>query len=205
MRIGGFGGVEGLLAHLREERVSTVVDATHPFAARMSRNAALACRKAGVPLLALVRPEWRPGPGDRWTIVRDMPAAVAALGSAPRRVFLTVGRLELPAFAAAPQHAYLVRSIDPIGAVALPNLVEIRHRPPFDEAAERDLMRRERIEVLVTKNSGAAATAPKLAAARALALPVVVVARPARPDDVPSVATPEEALAWLDAHHRPAP
>ncbi|WP_349371636.1 cobalt-precorrin-6A reductase [Salinarimonas sp.] len=204
-RIGGFGGVEGLVAFLRSEGVRAVVDATHPFAARMSRNAAEACRSAGVPLLALVRPEWTPGPGDRWTIVPDMAGAVAALGVAPKRVFLTVGRLELAAFEAAPQHAYLVRTIDPVGEVALPDLVEIRHRPPFDEAAERALMEAERIDVLVTKNSGAAATRPKLDAARALSLPVIVVARPARPEGVETVATPQEALAWLERGHAPAP
>ncbi|MGJ3264764.1 MAG: cobalt-precorrin-6A reductase [Salinarimonas sp.] len=204
-RIGGFGGVEGLVAHLRAERVSAVVDATHPFAARMSRNAAEACLIAGVPLLALVRPEWTPGPGDRWTTEPDMAKAVAALGEAPKRVFLTVGRLELSAFEAAPQHAYLVRTIDPIGAVALPNLVEIRHRPPFDEPAERALMQSERIDVLVTKNSGAAATRPKLDAARALGLPVIVVDRPPRPEGVQAVATPQEVLAWLERLHAPAP
>lgn len=182
-----------------------MVDATHPFAARMSRNAAQACRIAGVPLLALVRPEWTPGPGDRWTIVPDMAGAVAALGEAPRRVFLTVGRLELSAFAAAPQHAYLVRTIDPVGEVALPNLVEIRHRPPFDEADERALMQAERIDVLVTKNSGAAATRPKLDAARALGLPVIVVARPPRPEGVETVASVEAALGWLERSHAPAP
>lgn len=197
--------MEGLVAFLRAERIRAVVDATHPFAARMSRNAAQACRSAGVPLLALVRPEWTPGAGDRWTIVPDMAGAVAALGDAPRRVFLTVGRLELAAFEAAPQHAYLVRTIDPVGAVALPNLVEIRHRPPFDEAAERALMEAERIDLLVTKNSGAAATRPKLDAARALGLPVIVVARPARPEGVEAVATAEAALDWLERVHGDAP
>ncbi|WP_084327536.1 cobalt-precorrin-6A reductase [Salinarimonas rosea] len=204
-RIGGFGGVEGLVAHLRSEGIRAVVDATHPFAARMSRNAAEACRIAGVPLLALVRPEWTPGPGDRWTTVADMAGAVAALGEAPRRVFLTVGRLELAGFEAAPQHAYLVRTIDPIGEVALPNLVEIRHRPPFDDAAERALMETERIDVLVTKNSGAAATRPKLDAARTLGLPVIVVDRPPRPEGVQAVATPEQALEWLEWVHAGAP
>jgi len=198
--------VAGLAAHLREARVRAVVDATHPFAAQMSRNAAEACRIAAVPLVALVRPQWTPCPGDRWTDVADMASAVAALGEAPRRVFLTVGRLELSAFAAAPQHAYLVRTIDPVGDIATPpNLVEIRHRPPFDEAAERALMENERIDVLVTKNSGAAATAPKLAAARVLGLPVVVVARPPRPEGVKAVATPDEALAWLERAHAGAP
>lgn len=206
MRIGGFGGVEGLAAYLAAEEIGAVVDATHPFAAQMSGHAAQACRVAGVPLVALVRPEWSPGPGDRWTRVPDMARAVAAIGEAPRRVFLTVGRLELSAFAAAPQHAYLVRTIDPVGAIATPpNLVEIRHRPPFDEAAERALMEAERIEVLVTKNSGAAATAPKLAAARALGLPVIVVARPPRPEGVDAVATPREALAWIERIHAGAP
>ncbi|GGK55371.1 cobalt-precorrin-6A reductase [Salinarimonas ramus] len=204
-RVGGFGGVEGLVAYVKAQRIRAVVDATHPFAARMSRNAAQACRLAGVHLLALVRPEWTPAPGDRWTRVPDMAGAVAALGEAPKRVFLTVGRLELAAFEAAPQHAYLVRTIDPVGAVALPDLVEIRHRPPFDEPAERALMQAERIDVLVTKNSGADATRPKLDAARALGLPVIVVERPPRPPGVETVARAQEALAWLERVHAPAP
>jgi precorrin-6A/cobalt-precorrin-6A reductase len=185
-----------------DEGIEAVVDATHPFAAVMSRHAAEACARAGVPLLALRRPAWEPQAGDRWTEVLSMAEAVEALGRSPRRVFLTVGRLELLPFAAAPQHTYLVRTIEPIGdALPAPRVVAIRDRPPFLEEAERALMKSEAVEVLVTKNSGAAATYPKIAAARALGLPVVVVARPHKPAGVEEVATAEAALSWLIRRH----
>lgn len=205
-RIGGFGGAEGLARYLADGRIEAVVDATHPFAAIMSRNAAEACRAVGVPLLALRRPPWEPQAGDRWTIVPSMQEAVAGLGAAPRRVFLTVGRLELAPFAAAPQHAYLVRTIEPVGdALPVPNVVAIQGRAPFDAAAERALMERERVEVLVTKNSGGTATYPKIAAARSLGLPVIVVARPEKPQRVPEVASADEAFDWLMRLHGRAP
>ena len=201
-RIGGFGGAEGLARYLVEEGIEAVVDATHPFAAVMSRHAAEACARAGVPLLALRRPAWERQAGDRWVEVSSMAEAVTALGRSPRRVFLTVGRLELLPFAAAPQHSYSVRTIEPIGdALPAPDVVAIQDRPPFDEEAEHALMRREAVEVLVTKNSGAAATYPKIAAARALGLPVVVVARPSKPAGIEEVATAEEAFSWLIRRH----
>jgi len=205
-RIGGFGGVEGLARFLREERIEAVIDATHPFAEIMSRNAADACAQAQVPLLALRRPPWTAQEGDRWIEVGTMDEAVSALGEEPRRVFLTVGRLELPPFAAAPQHTYLVRTIEPIGdALPAPNVIAIQDRAPFDEAAERALMERERIEVVVTKNSGGTATYPKIAAARALGLPVVIVARPEKPRGVDEVATAEAAFDWLERRHGRTP
>ncbi len=123
---------------MREQRVEAVIDATHPFAAMIARNAVAACAQRGVPLLALRRPPWRATSGDRWTEVAAMPEAAAALGPAPRRVFLTVGRLELPAFAAAPQHHYIVRTIEPIGdALPVPGVIAIQERGPFGEAEER--------------------------------------------------------------------
>ncbi len=205
-RIGGFGGVEGLARFLAEERIEAIVDATHPFAAVMSRNAAEACVRTQVPLLALRRPPWVPQEGDIWTEVPSMTEAVAALGEKPRRVFLTVGRLELPPFAAAPQHTYVVRTIEPIGdALPVPDVIAIQDRAPFDEAAERALMQRERIEVVVTKNSGGAATYSKMAAARALGLPVIVVARPEKPANVQEVETAEAAFTWLQSLHGRTP
>jgi precorrin-6A/cobalt-precorrin-6A reductase len=205
-RIGGFGGVDGLARYLTHERMEAVVDATHPFAAVMSRNATEACARAGVPLLALRRAAWVPQAGDRWIVVSSMADAVTALGESPRRVFLTVGRLELSPFAAAPQHTYLVRTIEPIGdALPAPNVIAIRDRPPFDESAEQALMEREAVEMLVTKNSGAAATYPKIAAARALGLPVVVVSRPGKPEGVREVTTAEEAFVWLKNPHGRTP
>ncbi len=201
-RIGGFGGADGLVRYLADEHVGAVVDATHPFADAISRNAAQACRVAGVALLAIRRPPWRPSAGDRWTDVASMRDAVGALGGTPRRVFLTVGRLELAAFAAAPQHHYLVRTIEPIGdALPVPSLTALRARGPFDEGGERALLRTHAIDVLVTKNSGGAATYGKIAAARALGLPVVVVARPEKPA-VEAVEDADAAFAWLSRHAR---
>ena len=135
-----------------------------------------------------------------------MEQAVQALGEVPRRVFLTVGRLELAPFAAAPQHIYLVRTIEPIGdALPMPGVIAIRDRAPFHEDAERGLMERERVDVVVTKNSGGAATYPKIAAARSLGLPVIVVARPEKPRGVNEVASADAALDWLENLHGRAP
>ncbi|WP_181704200.1 cobalt-precorrin-6A reductase [Chthonobacter albigriseus] len=201
MRVGGFGGPEGLATYLTENGIGALVDATHPFAARMSFNAAEAAATAGVPLAALTRAPWTPVPGDVWTEVDDLAAAAAALGKKPRRVLLTVGRLGLGDFESAPQHAYLVRSIDPPGEVPLPHARVILERPPFDEGSERALMQAERIDVLVTKNSGGKATAGKLAAARALGLPVILVRRPPRPD-VTTFHDPAAVMTWLIRHAR---
>jgi precorrin-6A/cobalt-precorrin-6A reductase len=204
-RIGGFGGIAGLSDYLAAERMDAVVDATHPFAAQMSRHAAEACRARGLPLAAFTRPPWHPGEGGNWMEVPDMAAAVAALGSAPRSVFLTVGRLSLPAFAEAPQHRYVIRTIDvPDGLDRLPNRRLIQARGPFDATAEEELMRRERVEVLVTKNSGGAATYGKMEAAGRLGLPVIVVQRPGRPEGVPVLHDLYAVLDWIEAH-RPAP
>jgi len=201
VRTGGFGGAEGLAAHLREMGTDAVVDATHPFAERISANAAAACAAAGVPLCRIARPAWAPGPGDRWTEVADMAEAVRALGDAPRRVFLTVGRLSLPAFEAAPQHAYLVRTVDPPDPPpALPRLEVVTAVGPFGLEAERALLRDRGIEVLVTKNSGGTATRAKLDAARELGVPVVMVRMPDPPAGVTVAETWEEALGWLEAH-----
>ncbi|WP_200925927.1 cobalt-precorrin-6A reductase [Methylobacterium sp. Leaf93] len=196
-RIGGFGGAEGLAAWIAENRIDVVIDATHPFAARISRNAALACERTGVALLAIRRPAWERRQGDRWTEVETMSEAVLALGETPRRVFLTIGRLEVGAFATAPQHDYIVRAIEPIGdALPVPRLTEIAARGPFGEAAEMTFLAERWIDILVTKNSGGPATYGKIAAARALGLPVVIVRPPDKPD-VDSVSDAEGALAWL--------
>ena len=201
-RIGGFGGVAGLVDYIKGEKIDALIDATHPFAAQMSMHAAAAARETGVRLLAVCRPSWRAVEGDNWTPVADMAAAVAVLGAAPRRVFLTIGQKELAPFRAAPQHSYVIRSVDAPAPESLPPLAEIiTARGPFAESDERRLLMENRIEVIVTKNSGGSATAAKLAAARALALPVVMVDRPARPD-VETVGTAEEALAWLERTHR---
>jgi precorrin-6A/cobalt-precorrin-6A reductase len=202
LRIGGFGGAEGLAEHLRRERIARLIDATHPYAAVMSENAASAARLAGVPLLALRRPPWRAVAGDRWTEVDDMSAAAQALGAAPRSVFLAIGRNEIAAFAAAPQHRYLVRSVDPVDPpLAVPHATYVLERGPFREEDDRALLAAHAIDVVVAKNSGGAAAYGKIAAARAHGIEVILLRRPALPE-VLAVATIEAAVAWLD--HEPA-
>jgi precorrin-6A/cobalt-precorrin-6A reductase len=200
MRIGGFGGVAGLCAYLEATRIDAVVDATHPFAAQMSRHATEACAAAEIPLFTFTRPPWRREAGDRWIEVDTMAEAAEALGSEPRRVFLTQGRQQLGAFAAAPQHRYLVRAIErPDVLDALPHHRLILGRGPFSLADEEALMREERIEFIVAKNSGGEATYAKIEAARNLGLPVVIVRRPAKP----TVAQAErltDVLDWIEAH-----
>jgi precorrin-6A/cobalt-precorrin-6A reductase len=199
-RTGGFGGVEGLTAYLKAEQVDVLIDATHPFAEQISRHAAIAASRANIPLVRLSRPAWRPEASDRWTDVADMAAAAAALGRDPKRVFLTVGRLQIETFAAAPQHFYLVRAIEPL--VPAPSLRYhhvILGRGPFAVEAEEKLLREESIEMIVSKNSGAATTFAKLLAARNLGLPVVMVARPQQaPGSV--MHDPAEVMAFLLRH-----
>ncbi len=181
LRLGGFGGAEGLAAYLGAEAVTHVVDATHPFAARISRNALAACAATATPLLALERPPWMPAPGDRWTHVPDMAAAAAALPQAPACVFLAIGRQEIAAFAARPQHRYLLRLVDPPEA-PLPLRAEvILARGPFTEAGDLALLRDRGIGIVVAKNAGGTGAVAKLHAARALGLPVILVDRPALP------------------------
>ena len=202
-RVGGFGGVAGLVAHLRAARIDVLVDATHPFAAQMSRHAREAAAVAGCRLLAVTRPAWVPQPGDDWREVATMAEAAAALGAAPRRAFLTVGRLQLAAFAAAPQHHYLVRSIDPVApGHGLAQARFVAARGPFAAAAEERLMREHGTEVLVTKNSGGDASAAKLVAARRLGLSVILVARPLAAGVPLGV---EQAVAAIAAHRVTAP
>ena len=204
MRRGGFGGIAGLVAHLRNHRVDALVDATHPFARQMHAHAAAAADQAGVPRLAIARPAWRPTAGDQWTTVPGMDAAAHALGPTPLRVFLTVGQQELAPFRAVPHHAYLIRSVEPPDPTVLPPQARcIAARGPFTLDNELDLLRSERIHILVTKNSGGTATAAKLEAARALRLPVLLIARPPPPEP-PTVPDADAALTWLrhQAAHR---
>jgi precorrin-6A/cobalt-precorrin-6A reductase len=205
IRVGGFGGVAGLARYLQQHRIGAVVDATHPFASQMTANAIAATRETGTPLLVVLRPAWQPTAGDRWTTVESMEAAAAMLGTVPRRVLLTVGRKDLAPFRAAPWHHYVLRSVDPPPAEASPpSVTVIAARGPFALADEERLLRDERIEIVVTKNSGGSATAGKLAAARRMGLPVVMLARPPLPqsDTVGSVG---QALEWLELHHAAAP
>jgi precorrin-6A/cobalt-precorrin-6A reductase len=198
-RTGGFGGIDGLVRFLRNEAIKAVIDATHPYADQMSAHAVAACRETGVPLASLVRPEWQAEAGDRWHVVPSFDRAAKALGFTPRRVFLSLGRQELHAFAAAPQHHYIARLIErPEQERLPPDLRLLRARGPFDRESELRLLTDERIDVVVSKNSGGDATYAKIDAARVLALPVIMIARPHKPagEVVNSV---DEAVAWLHA------
>ena len=204
-RRGGFGGVQGLAQWIETHGIQAVVDATHPFAEQISANAAAACAITGAPLCILTRAPWARTVDDRWIEVPDMPSAVRALGDAPKRVFLTVGRLSLPDFEAAPQHHYLVRTVDPPQPPpALPHFTLILDRGPFNAAVETELMRARQIQILVTKNSGGAATYAKIKAARSLGLPVVMVQPPAEATSAPRFHDPAEVLSWLEDHFKAA-
>jgi precorrin-6A/cobalt-precorrin-6A reductase len=201
-RIGGFGGADGLARYVEEQAIEAVIDATHPYAPRISANAVVACARAGVALASLVRPAWKREAGDKWQTVPTAIAAALAIGKTPRRVFLALGRQELHSFAPIAQHHYIARLIDPPQGVRPHNLVLLQQRGPFDFDAELRLLKERKIDVVVSRNSGGSATYPKIEAARALGLPVIMITRPVKPVGH-IVRTPEEALAWL-AHERPA-
>jgi precorrin-6A/cobalt-precorrin-6A reductase len=187
VRIGGFGGAEGLAEWLREHRVDAVVDATHPFAESITANAVRAATDTGLPVVVLRRPGWRPVPGDRWHPVASLSEAAEALPALGRRVLLTTGRLGLAAFAHLAQLHFVVRSVEPPEPPMPPDIDVLLARGPFTLADETALLREHRIDVVVTKDSGGAATAAKLTAAREAGVPVVVVRRPPLPDGVSAV------------------
>jgi len=198
VRVGGFGGAAGLANYLSSERIDALIDATHPYARVISANAVVAAHKTNAPFMALRRPPWAAVGGDRWTEVNDVREAVHALGKTARHVFVTLGRNELAPFVDAPQHFYLIRSVDPVDPpLALPHLSYVTGRGPFAEADDRVLMTTHGIEVIVAKNSGGAATYGKIAVARALGIEVIMLRRPPAPE-APAVETIEEAVAWLD-------
>lgn len=196
-RIGGFGGVDGLTAWLRSYGIEAVIDATHPFADQMSAHAVAATAALRLPLGSIVRPAWTREAGDDWTSVSNAATAALAIGQAPRRVFLTVGRLELPQFVAAPQHHYLARTIEGVEGMVLPPRLELlRDRGPFTLTGELALMRRHEVALVVSKNSGGPATYAKIAAARRLALPVIMIERPVKPCGH-ALRDAADAVQWL--------
>jgi precorrin-6A/cobalt-precorrin-6A reductase len=198
VRVGGFGGAAGLADYLTKERIDVLIDATHPHADIISKNAAAAAGQTAVAFMTLRRPAWTAAPGDRWVEVHHTSAAVTALGEAPRRVFLALGRNDLAPFADAPQHHYLIRSVDPVDPpLPLPHADYITARGPFSEADDRALMTAHGIEIVIAKNSGGAAAYGKIAAARALGLTVIMLRRPPAPE-APAVATVEDTIAWLN-------
>lgn len=198
-RSGGFGGVPGLAAYLRAEKITHVVDATHPFAAQMSRNAVAACAAAGLPLIALERATWAPGPGDRWRSFSGLPEIAAALPKAATRIFLAIGRQNLDLFAAHPQHHYLLRLVDPPQGLPLARAEVVVSKGPFTAEGDLALMRAHRTELVIAKNAGGAAASAKLEAARTLGIPVWLAERPTIPDR-PRAGRPQEVMDWLAAH-----
>lgn len=195
VRVGGFGGVAGLARWLTDNGVGAVVDATHPFAATITANAAQACRETGVPHLVLARPAWPPG--DAILVGSDVDAANVVATRGFSRVFLTTGRSGAAAFADVDAW-FLIRAVTPPEEHALPRRHELLlSRGPYRLDAERDLLRAKRIDALVTKNSGGDMTRAKLEAAHELGVPVVMVDRPALPDGVHAVPTVDEAVDWV--------
>ncbi|MEH1816032.1 MAG: cobalt-precorrin-6A reductase [Nostoc sp.] len=197
LRVGGFGGVAGLANYLRVMQIDLLIDATHPFAAQISFNAADAATEVGVPRLMLIRPPWEKESGDRWIEVDNVAAAAIALQNQSQRVFLTVGRQELAAFAHLEKIWFLMRMIDSPGEDALvpPGMV-LCDRGPFTLNNERQILIENNIDTIVSKNSGGDATKPKIIAARELGVKVVMVNRPAIPPGE-QVNNVDAALVWL--------
>ena len=196
-RSGGFGGASGLADYIRQQNITHVVDATHPFAAGMSRNAVAACAATRTALIALERAPWSKTPDDTWIEVADETAAAAALPDQRTSVFLAIGRQHLAPFVAKPQHAYTLRFVDaPDGALPLPDAGVIVSRGPFTLAGDLELMRSRRIEWVVARNAGGSGARAKIDAARELGLPVVMIARPDLPERARTERI-EDVLAFL--------
>lgn len=197
MRVGGFGGVIGMTGYLRAERITHVVDATHPFAAQISANTVAACAEEGVALCALERAPWVAQDGDDWVSVVDIDAAVAALPEKATRVFLAIGKQNLGAFSERPQHQYLLRLVDaPEAPIPLPHQDIVIARGPFGVRGDTALLTKFRITTVVAKNSGGTGAAAKLKAARKTGARVIMIDRPEIPDRL--VLHDEEAvMRWL--------
>ncbi|MCE7011340.1 cobalt-precorrin-6A reductase [Kibdelosporangium philippinense] len=194
VRVGGFGGPEGLRKWLRDNKIDAVIDATHPFAARMTATAARVTAEEDLPFVVLRRPGWTQGPGDDWRWVDSV--ASAALSLTAERVFLTTGREELFEFVGL-GNWFLARSVEPPEPPVPQRLHVVLDRGPFTVEGELALMREHNIQALVTKDSGGEMTAAKLTAARELGIPVVIVRRPPLPDGVVTVSSVDEAVSWV--------
>jgi precorrin-6A/cobalt-precorrin-6A reductase len=202
VRVGGFGGATGLASWIGAHGIRAVIDATHPFAATISWNAAAAAAAAHVPLLALRRAAWVPGEGDRWHEAASLEDAALMLPELGRRHFLTIGRQGVSSFADVTDAWFLVRSLDPPEAPTPPQMELLLDRGPYSLDAEIALMRGRRVDTVITKNSGGEATAAKLVGARELGLPVVMVQRPMTPGGVLEVSGVLGAIGWVDAQIR---
>ncbi len=202
LHVGGFGGADGLADYLRREKIDLLVDATHPFAANISCNAVAACAATETPLLAIERPPWARVPGDDWTEHESIAAAIAALPRKPQNIFSGLGRQSIDALRSAPQHRYLIRVVDAVEIPAdLPNAKLVVSRGPFRAADDAKLFRDHDIGHVLAKNAGGSATYSKIEAARELDIIVHMVRRPALPART-TVATADEAVFWIAAHHR---
>ncbi|WP_280507863.1 cobalt-precorrin-6A reductase [Nocardia flavorosea] len=197
VRVGGFGGAEGLRNWLTGNAIELIVDATHPFAATMTAHAARASAELGLPMIRLNRPGWTPVPGDHWLRVPDMAAAAPVSAETGDRILLTIGRQGVGAFAGYTRPWYLIRTIDPPDAALPPRHEVLLARGPFTVESESALLAQQRIEVLVTKDSGGAATSAKLAAAREAGIPVVMVDRPPAPPGLVEVTSLGAAREWV--------
>lgn len=195
-RIGGFGGASGLAEYIRREGITHMIDATHPFAAQMSRNAAEACAQTGTPLIALERAPWTRAPNDNWIEVADVNAAVAALPERPTKVFLAIGRQHIAPFAMRPQHAYTLRFVDPPEAPLPFSSDVVVSRGPFTLDGELEMMRTRGIAWIVARNSGGVGARAKIDAARMLGLPVIMISRPKLPERL-RVENVADIMQWL--------
>ncbi|WP_107495417.1 cobalt-precorrin-6A reductase [Thalassobius sp. I31.1] len=196
-RVGGFGGVDGLVDYIRTENITHIIDATHPFAAQMSRNALDAAAQTNTPLVSFERAPWQAGTGDTWQHVADYSGVLDALGDAPRRVFLAIGKQNIDLFTSAPPHHYLLRLVDqPEAAIPLPDHALEIAAGPFDLAGDRALLQHHAIDVIVTKNAGGIGARAKLDAARELGVPVIIMDRPALPGRR-ILETQQEVMDWL--------
>lgn len=203
VRIGGFGGAEGLAGYLRRERIDLLIDATHPFAAHISANAVAASAATGTELLAIERPPWTRVAGDDWVEHESIAAAVAALPAEPQDVFSGLGRQAIDALKLAPQHRYVIRVVDALEPPAgLPNATVVVSRGPFRTEDDMNLFRKHGIRRILAKNAGGRAAYAKIEAARNLGLRVDMVRRPPVPARK-TVASADEAMAWIEAHHFP--
>lgn len=199
VRVGGFGGAAGLADYLRLTAIDALIDATHPYAAAISAHAIEAASSAGRPLLRFERPPWQPQKGDRWIVVDTLAAAARVTPELGTRAFLTIGVKELGNFAGVDKVWFLVRLVERPGeAIALKNCELILARGPFNPDDERDLLRRHRIDVVIAKNSGGDSTYGKIAAARELGLPVLLLRRPVLPP-ARTVTAVAEAIAWVES------
>ncbi|MFC9440373.1 cobalt-precorrin-6A reductase [Nocardia sp. NPDC057030] len=197
VRVGGFGGVEGLRKWLSDNGIESVVDATHPFAASISANAAAAAGDLRLPLVHLRRPGWSAQPGDRWIRVPDLAAAAKTVEQLGDRVFLTIGRQGVAAFAGSTRQWFLIRAIDPPAGALPPQHELLLARGPFTIEDEVRRLADRRIDVLVTKDSGGEHTDAKLAAARQAGLPVVMIDRPPLPVAAATMESVAQVWDWL--------